>query len=128
MRRGGQDVPREGPRVLTPLSAALYTAYKASRFRSYEDLGAAAGMSRASAWAYCNGTRGGRDKNSAESIGALARVLGIDPDATIELAGPRVHADVQDVERVIRNLNWPREAQEELIAALREMDRTRRRR
>lgn len=128
MRHGGQDVPPKRGGPTTPLSAALLHAYELSDFRSYDELGVATGMSGKNAWAYCHGTRGGRGKESAERIRALAVALGLDPDQMIELADARVHSDVQDAENVIRNLNWPRESQDELIAILRDMDRTRRRR
>ena len=133
MRSGAQDVPRKrpkaGPTNPTPLALTFYKAFKDSDFRSYEELAESIGdIRRSTVSAIINGTRGGSRRDSGTNIRRIAAALGIDPDRAVELAGSAVHTDVQDVERAVRALNWPREAQDELISVLREMDRTRRRR
>lgn len=128
MSGGTQDERRDGPTNPTRLAVAFYAAYKRSRFRSYEELADEIGSTRSTVSAYLNGMRGGGRRDTGTTIRLLAAALGMDPDEAVELSGVRVHTDVVEVERAIRSLNWPRDAQDELIAVLREMDQLRRRR
>lgn len=61
----------------TPLALFFYGAFKESG-RKLESVAKAAGVSVATVWAYINGTRGGRTRNSVTTVRKIAKALDLD--------------------------------------------------
>lgn len=79
----------------TPLANAFYAAWQADG-RTIEAIADRAGLSVPTAWAYINGTRGGGGQRRVRpTITALARVLGLDVEKTLSLAGLAIDAGVR---------------------------------
>ena len=109
----GGNGPGDGPAVRTPLAESFYAAWQASGLTE-EAVARRSGLSVATVSAYFNGTRGGGGQvRTRPTIAALARVLGMDVEATLGLAG--LAKDPGVVEAIRSDPSLPKRDKEELI-------------